>query len=150
MNETSKINKYIIDDFTSNDLVNTISIVETGLIDLNKENIHPLVNVDLIDAEVQDDAIIYEFIITAVQKRDINPQAIDSKLLNDSNYLDNINETLSIAQKFINRLRRFNNDENIEIVSISNLDFLKDFRGGGLDGVQFTINLSIHNEDTAS
>jgi hypothetical protein len=150
MNETSKINKYIIDDFSSNDLVNTISIVETGLIDLNKENIHPLVNVDLIDAEVQDDAIIYEFIITAVQKRDINPQAIDSKLLNDSNYLDNINETLSIAQKFINRLRRFNNDENIEIVSISNLDFLKDFRGGGLDGVQFTINLSIHNEDTAS
>ncbi len=150
MNETSKINKYIIDDFSSNDLVNTISIVETGLIDLNKENIHPLVNVDLIDAEVQDDAIIYEFIITAVQKRDINPQAIDSKLLNDSNYLDNINETLSIAQKFINRLRRFNNDENIEIVSISNLEFLKDFRGGGLDGVQFTINLSIHNEDTAS
>jgi hypothetical protein len=32
---------------------------------------------------------------------------------------------------------------------LSTMDFLKEFRGAGLDGVQFTINLSIPNEDTA-
>jgi hypothetical protein len=117
--------------------------------DLNKENIYPLVNVDMTDADVQDDAIIFEFIITALEQREIKSQKTDSKLLSDSNYLDNINETLSIAQKFVNKLRRLNNDENIEIDALSTMDFLKEFRGAGLDGVQFTINLSIPNEDTA-
>jgi response regulator RpfG family c-di-GMP phosphodiesterase len=149
MNETSKINKYIIEDFSSNDLVNTVSIVPTNEMDLNKENIYPLVNVDMTDADVQDDAIIFEFIITALEQREIKSQKTDSKLLSDSNYLDNINETLSIAQKFVNKLRRLNNDENIEIDALSTMDFLKEFRGAGLDGVQFTINLSIPNEDTA-
>ena len=74
MNETSKINKYIIEDFSSNDLVNTVSIVPTNLLDLNKENIYPLVNVDMIDADVQDDAIIFEFLITALEQREIKPQ----------------------------------------------------------------------------
>jgi hypothetical protein len=69
MNETSKINKYIIEDFSSNDLVNTVSIVPTNEMDLNKENIYPLVNVDMTDADVQDDAIIFEFIITALEQR---------------------------------------------------------------------------------
>lgn len=149
MNETSKINKFTIAQFDENALVNTISIIPTGLIDLNKENIYPLVNIDMLSADVQNDVIVFDFRITIVQQRDVRPQKTDSKLLSDTNYLDNINETLSIAQRFINVLTRQNNDENIEIVSQSDVDILKQWRGGGLDGVQFTVELSIPNSDTS-
>jgi hypothetical protein len=149
MNETSKINNFTIALFNANELVNTISIIPTNLIDLNKENIYPLVNVEMLTADVQPDVIVFDFRITVVQQRDVRPIKTDSKLLSDSNYLDNINETLSIAQRFINVLTRQNNDYEIEIVNQSNVDFLKEWRGSMLDGVQFTIELSIPNEDTS-
>ena len=146
MNETSKVNNFIIEEFNSDELVNTISIIPTGLIDLNKENIYPLVNVDLLSADIQDDVIVFDFRITIVKQREIRPIKTDSKLLSDSNYIDNINETLSISQRFINVLTRQNNDENIDIVSKSDVDILKEWRSSSLDGVQFTIELSIPNE----
>jgi hypothetical protein len=149
MNETSKINNFTIALFNANELVNTISIIPTNLIDLNKENIYPLVNVEMLTADVQPDVIVFDFRITVVQQRDVRPIKTDSKLLSDSNYLDNINETLSIAQRFINVLTRQNNDYEIEIVNQSNVDFLKEWRGSMLDGVQFTIELSIPNDDTS-
>jgi hypothetical protein len=149
MNETSTINKFIVDQFDANALVNTISRVKTGLIDLNKENIYPLVNVDMLSFNTEDDVLSYNFRITIVQQRDIQPRKTDSKLLDDTNYLDNMNETSSIAQRFINVLTRQNNDENIEIVSQSDADFLDNWRGSGLDGVQFTIELAIPNKDTS-
>ena len=39
MNESSLIYDFIIAEFDANDLVNTISIVPTAVIDTNKENI---------------------------------------------------------------------------------------------------------------
>ena len=145
-NEISKINKYIEDQFSANNLVNTISVVPSLELDLNKENIYPLVNVDMINSSIEEQVIIVVFTITIIQQRDKRPVKTDSKLLADTNYLDNINETHSIAQRFINVLTMQNNDERIEIDTLSTLKMLKDWRGGGVDGVQFTINLSIPNE----
>lgn len=148
MNEITLINDFVIDEFQSNDLVNTISIVETEGIDLNKENIYPLVNLDLRGTEVLDDVIVVSFLITIVQARDIRPIKTDSKLMSDSNYLDNINETHSIATRFINVLTRQNNDVNVEIDRLGTVNVLKDWRNG-LDGVQFEIDLTIPNLGTS-
>ena len=139
---------FVIAQFQSNNLVNTISTVETEGIDLNKENVYALVNLDLRDTDILDDAIIVTYLITIVQARDIVPRKTDSKLLGDTNYIDNLNETHSIAQRFINYLTRQNNDENIEIDNLSSVTILKDWRSG-LDGVQFTIDLSIPNLGTS-
>ena len=48
MNELQLLNDYIINHFENENLVSTISIVPTINIDANKENIYPLVNIDLI------------------------------------------------------------------------------------------------------
>lgn len=146
MNETSVINNFVIEKFNSNELVNTISIVSTNTIDYNKENIYPLVNVDLTTVEYRTEILVYSFIVTIVQQRDIMPKKIDSKLMADTNYIDNLNETVSIGQRFVNELEFQNNDENIEVDSVTDFDVLKDWRGNGLDGVQFTIDLSIPNK----
>lgn len=145
MNETSLMYNWVIDQFQDNELVNTISIVQTSEMDINKENIYPLVNVDLIDVETQPDALIYNFIITVIQQRDIKLIKIDSKLLTNTNYIDNINETVSISNRFINVVEKQNNDSNIELVSVSTQRVLKEWGKGICDGVRFNISLSIPN-----
>jgi hypothetical protein len=149
MNEISILNNWIISEFDKNNLVNTISIVPTLQMDSNKENVYPLVNIDMLNSVVQNDVIVVSFEITIVQQRDKRPVKTDSKLLNDTNYLDNVNETHSIAERFINVLDRQNNSLNIELDTISKLEFLKEYSRENLDGVQFTIDLSIPNLGTS-
>lgn len=145
MNESSLIYNWIVEQFQSNELVNTISIVPTAVIDTNKENIYPLVNIDLIDIETQTDYLIFNFTIIVIQQRDIKPIKLDSKLMTNTNYIDNINETVSIANRFINVVEKQNNDSNIELQSLSRLKVLKEWGTGICDGVRFDISLSIPN-----
>lgn len=144
MNEISTLYNFVIELFKANKLVNTISILDTELMDLNKENIYPLVNIDLTNTEVLNDVIIGKLTITIVQARDIYPAVTDSKLLSNTNYIDNINETHFIATKFINYITRQNNDLNIDLDNLADITILKEWRTG-LDGVQFNIDLSIPN-----
>lgn len=144
-NEISKVNDFILNLYAEDSLVNTLSIVSTLELDLNKENIYPLVNVDMTNIEIEEQVITVFFTMTIISQRDARPVKTDSKLLSDDNYLDNINETHSIAQRFINVLLTQNNDELIEIDTMSNLTILKNWRAGNCDGVQFTIQLTIPN-----
>lgn len=148
MNEITILNNYIIARFDENPLVNTITIVPTIDMDANKENIYPLVNIDMIDYDLETapDSVIVSFKISVVQQRDKTNKKTNSKLLDDTNYLDNINETHSIIAKFINHLNLQNNDENIEIQELSNIRVLKNYGKNGLDGGQFDIDLSIYNK----
>ena len=145
MNEISKVYDYVIELFQSNNLVHTISIVPTIEIDNNKENIYPLVNIDLTTSEVDDSIIVLDFEITILQQRNISVIKTDSKLLSNTNFIDNMNETHSIAARFINVLAEHDNDFNIDINSISKLKPLKFWGRNSLDGFQFTISLSIPN-----
>jgi hypothetical protein len=145
MNEITKVYDYFINLFNSNELVNTISIVPTIEIDNNKENIYPLVNADLTATAIEDNIIICDFEITIVQQRNTTTIKTDSKLLNDTNYLDNMNETHSIATRFINVVSEQNNTDNIELDSITKLRPLKNWSRNSLDGFQFNVSLSIPN-----
>jgi hypothetical protein len=145
MNEITKVYDYVINLFNLNELVNTISIVPTIEMDNNKENIYPLVNADLTATAIEDNIIICDFEITIVQQRNTTTIKTDSKLLNDTNYLDNMNETHSIASRFINVVSEQNNDDNIELDSISKLKPLKNWSRNSLDGFQFNVSLSIPN-----
>lgn len=149
MNESSLIYDFIIAEFQDNDLVNTISIVPFAEIDINKENIYPLVNIDLIDIETETDYLTYNFNITVIQQRDIKPVKIDSKLLNNTNYIDNINETVSISNRLINVIEKQNNDSSIELQNLGRLRVLKEWGRGICDGVRFDISLSIPNMGTS-
>jgi len=145
MNEITKVYDYVINLFNSNELVNTISIVPTIEMDNNKENIYPLVNADLTATAIEDNIIICDFEITIVQQRNTTTIKTDSKLLNDTNYLDNMNETHSITTRFVNVVSEQNNDDNIELDSITKLRPLKNWGRNSLDGFQFNVSLSIPN-----
>jgi hypothetical protein len=145
MNEISLIYKFLIEHFKNDLLVNTITILPTLEMDLNKENIYPLVNLDLKETSPAYDNIEAQFTITILQQRDVNAKKIDNKLLTNTNYVDNLNETHSIGMKLINRLEKQNNEDNVEVSTYTNFRILKDYGMSGLDGVQFDIDLIVEN-----
>lgn len=141
--EVSIVTNFVIDRFRANTLVNTISVKPQSEIDFEKSNIYPLVNIDLTALQPIESVHQMTFNITVFQQRDTKPTInLDNKLLN-TNLIDNLNETYSIASKFINYIRSFNNDEDIEVISISEVTPLKNVLTNGLDGVTFNIVLEI-------
>lgn len=144
MNEVSLVWSYIVGLFSSNELVNTVSIVPTFEMDLNKENIYPLVNVDLRESDVQTGSVELSFKITVIQQVDVIPTATDSKLLTDTNVIDCLNETHAIVERFLNQLLNQNNDHNIEV--IANTKLTRFNRGlSSVEGWQFDIDLATDN-----
>jgi len=145
MNELSLLTNFLISLFEGNDLVNTITAVQSKLMDNNKENIYCLVNIDYLESDVLDDAIVARYLISVVQQRDIRPQKTDSKLQLDTNLIDNWNETLSVITRLVNQFRSNNYTNQIELFSKTTTTVLQDFNKNGLDGHQITIELSIPN-----
>lgn len=144
MNELYLVSQFIITKFQENPMVNTVTFEKTSDIDLNKENIYPISNIDLIDSIVLDELITFNFIITVIQQRDIDNELNNDKLFG-SNLIDNLNETHSIAVRFINNIRKGYNDENIDIESVGNLSMVKFNNTNLLDGVRFNLAVSIPN-----
>ena len=145
MNELQKVRNYIKSKFDSDSLVNTITSVSDNLIDTNKETIYPVVNFDYLDSDIQDDVILFSYHITALDQNDVYTKTTDSKLLEDTNQSDILNETFNICQSFINSFRQYNDDE-IEISSKSTITTIMNERLNGLSGHEFDIILSIPNE----
>jgi hypothetical protein len=151
MNELSLLTAFLVSQFEADDLVNTISMVETKFMDNNKENIYQLVNIDYIQSEFiggedgTSKSIIARYLITAVQQRDIKSVKLDSKLRLDINLIDNWNETLSVLTRFLNQFKANNFPNNIDLYSQTTTTVLQDFNKNGLDGHQITIELLIPN-----
>jgi hypothetical protein len=145
MNEIQIVYDWLIEHFSTNELVNTVSIVPTIELDQNKENIYPLVNIDFINKETEEQAIITTFKITVIQQRDTQPVKTNNKLLSDTNYLDNVNETANICTRFYNVLTGQNNSYNIELVDMTKEKPLRNWGINTCDGFQFEVTLSIPN-----
>ena len=144
-NELQKVRNHIITKFESDSLVNTITTLSDELIDTNKETIFPVVNIDYLDSDIQEDVILFSYHITALDQNDVYVKSTDSKLLEDTNQSDILNETFNICQSFINSFRQYN-DEGIEISSKSTITTIMNERLNGLSGHEFDIILSIPNE----
>lgn len=80
MNEISKVSYFVVDKFKLNPLVNTISFEKTVEMDFNKENIYPLVNIDVVFAIQDGENTVVKYILTAVQERDIDNESNNDKL----------------------------------------------------------------------
>jgi hypothetical protein len=142
MNELFLLTNFLVEKFQENDLVNTVTMVDTKHLDNNKENIYSLVNIDYLESETLPDAIIARYLITVVQQRDIRPQKTDSKLQLDTNLIDNLGETSAVITRFLNQMRSNNFIFNIELRENS---VSKKYHKNSLDGHQITIDLAMAN-----
>jgi hypothetical protein len=142
MNELFLLTNFLVEKFQENDLVNTVTLVETKHLDNNKENIYCLVNIDYLENETREDVIIATYLITVVQQRNIRPQKTDSKLQLDTNLIDNLGETSAVITRFLNQMRSNNFENNIQLFENS---VAKRYNQNSLDGHQITIELAMAN-----
>ena len=143
----SKVTNYIINRFQQDEMVNTISLSAIDLIDTKKENIYPLVAISFNGSVVDEEQslIIYDYTITVLQQRDNRKVEKRSKLMEDENWIDNLNECESICVNFINYVKRMELDNiNIDSVSIE-LTPLSGYGGSNLDGYSFDVGFNIPN-----
>lgn len=140
----SEITNYIISRFQADELVNTIALNDKEIIDTKKENIYPLVSLFYDGTTPNDDNKLYQFTIYVLQQRDARKEVQPSKLMSETNWIDNLNECESIAMRFINYVRRMELS-NINIESVSDLEPLSEYGGANLDGYRFEITLAIPN-----
>lgn len=146
MNELYTVTNFLVDKAKESPLVNTISFEKTSEIDPNKENIYPLVNVDLVDSDPVSDTLVFNYIVTILQQRDYDNEANNDKELNQDNLIDNLNECYSIITRTINSIENNYNYEDIEIKRKSNITVLKAFGRQSLDGIRMTLSLEIENK----
>jgi hypothetical protein len=142
----SKVTNYIVNRFQADALVNTISLSAIDLIDTKKENIYPLVSIKFNEKDLSvDEVATYDYTVTVLQQRDNRKVEKPSKLMDEDNYIDNMNECDSICTNFVNYIRRMEINENINVESISVFEELNGFGGANLDGFRFEITLAIPN-----
>lgn len=146
-NELYTVTQFLIDEFKLNPIVNTITFEKTVEIDFNKENIYPLVNIDLTSADPIGDMLTFNFNVSILQQRDYDNQLNNDKLLNKDNLIDNLNECMVIATRVINGVKS-SNINDIEVLRLSSIEILKNVNTQNLDGVRFQLSLQIENTTT--
>jgi hypothetical protein len=147
MNELYRVTKWVQEQFSENPIVNTVLFSKTTEMDMDKNIIYPIVNIDLVDTDPLGETYTFNYKLTVLQERDIDNEMNNDKLLNTDNQIDNLGETLSILSGFINNLTYQYNEEEVEITRQSNITYLRDFQRNGLDGCQVDISLSIPNSN---
>lgn len=144
---SSKIINYIVERFQSDDLVNTITLSDSLVVDTSKENVYPIVAINYEsrsgDSELENH--FYNFRILVLQQRDTKPEMKNSKLMDTTNWIDNLNDCESIINRFTNYIERLDVDSNITIETLSDLTPLDNYGGNRLDGFSFDITLRTSN-----
>ncbi len=125
--------------------VNTVIEARDGDKDLYKKNIYPLAVVNPISADFSNSRVtFFTFEIAVLDQRDISKEPGDKYNGND-NYIDNLNITSTIINDLVNYLRLQNNDDLIELVSVTDANKVEMSGYNLLDGFYITLKLSIPN-----
>lgn len=143
----SNIYAFLNDYFQSEELINTISNVKYDTIGSFKQTIYPLANIELlsIPTDTESNLLTFTFGITALSERDFDKTIKNTKVIGKDNKIDNLNAMHYVLQKFITKVSRSNNPNNINIDSTTELTPIEDGFSTGLDGFTFDVTISVPN-----
>lgn len=144
-NKVSKLLTHVVELYSENPLVNTIVFKDDNVVDVEKENIYPLVSIQLMPSPAPaEDLRQYSLRFEIYNQRDDIKQATPSKLMIDTNYIDNIGICDSIGNDFCMEILKTHNDLDINIVEISEFEPAKKDERNCLDGIRFEVLFSMH------
>jgi hypothetical protein len=132
---SSKIINYLVQVLEANPLVNTISLRDDDVIDVEKSNVYPLVAMRLLTSTKEENRVLTKIGFQIKMLRDFIPKSQPSKLMTDTNYIDNIAICDSIGNDLILELLKVDNDLNIFIETYTDFEYTTN-----LDGVVFSID----------
>jgi hypothetical protein len=132
---SSKIISYLVQVLQANSLVNTISLRDDDVIDTEKSNVYPLVAMRLLTSTKEENRVLTKISFQIRILRDFIPKSQPSKLMTDTNYIDNIAICDSIGNDLILHFLKVDNDFNIFIDTYTDFEYTTN-----LDGVNFTVD----------
>lgn len=147
-NQASVLLNFIIKKLQDDPLVNTIVFKDDNVVDVEKENIYPLVSLQLLQSPSPFlDQRQYRLSFEIFNQRDDTKIATPSKLLADTNYIDNVGITDSIGNNFVMEIQKTHNEFDINIVEVSNFIPIRKDERNNLDGWKFEVLFSMHQND---
>lgn len=149
-NKQSILLNHIVSIFDAMPLVNTIVFKDDDVLDVEKENVYPLVSIQLLTSPAPfDDHREYSLRFEILNQRDDRKVATPSKLMSDTNYIDNIGICDSIANNFVMEVLKTHNDLDINIIDdgVSEFEPIRKDERNMLDGVRFEVTFSTHQND---
>lgn len=149
-NKQSILLNHIVSVYEALPLVNTIVFKDDDVIDVEKENIYPLVSIVLLSSPPPfDDHREFRLGFEIVNQRDDRKAATPSKLMSDTNYIDNVGICDSIGNDFLMEILKTHNDFDINVVedSVSEFEPVKKDERNCLDGIKFETTFSMHQNN---
>lgn len=146
-NKQSILLNHIVSIYEAIPLVNTIVFKDDDVIDVEKENIYPLVSIVLLASPPPfDDHREFRLGFEIVNQRDDRKVSTPSKLMSDTNYIDNVGICDSIGNDFLMEILKTHNDFDINVVedSVSEFEPVKKDERNCLDGIKFEATFSMH------
>lgn len=144
MNNYTELLTYLKILAEQDEFVSTITQGDTSDYDLDKGNLFPLINFDIINASFTNgNTIIFEVNIACCDIRDINKETRTDKFWLQDNKVDNLNEMLAVLNRmWFKMLQDFENN-NIRVEESATLDELEEWNTNLVDGwlMNFTIEL---------
>ena len=146
-NKISQLLTHIVSIYDDMPLVNTIVFKDDDVLDVEKENVYPLVSIQLLPSPAPfDDRREYSLRFEILNQRDERKIATPSKLMSDTNYIDNVGICDSIANNFVMEILKTHNDFDINIIDdgVTEFEPIRKYERNCLDGVRFEVTFSIH------
>lgn len=144
-NKQSILLNFVVSVFDAMPLVNTIVFKDDDVLDVEKENVYPLVSIQLLASPAPfDDRREYRLGFEVLNQRDDRKTAIPSKLMLDTNYIDNIGICDSIGNNFVMEIMKTHNDFDINIQDVSEFTPVRKDERNCLDGIKFEATFITH------
>ena len=149
-NQLSNILKEVVSVFNSMPLVNTVVFKDDNVVDVEKENVYPLVSISLLSSPAPGlNEKEYRIAFEIYNQRDDRKIPTPSKLMLDTNYIDNIGICDSIANNFVLSFYKTHNDIDAGIVddSVSEFEPVRKDERNCLDGIKFEATFYTHQNN---
>ena len=146
-NQLSNILKEVVSVFNSMPLVNTVVFKDDNVVDVEKENVYPLVSISLLSSPAPEMNLReFRLAFEVYNQRDDRKIPTPNKLMLDTNYIDNINICDTIANNFVLDFFKRQNQYDIFISdgSVSEFEPVRKDERNCLDGIKFEATFYTH------
>jgi len=128
--------------------VNTVTIGDIFKVDLNKQTIFPLSHIIINNVSYQGNILVYNVSILSMDIVDESKDMVTDIFLGNDNEQDVLNTQLSVANRFLEILRRGTLADDYELIGNPNIEFFVERFENKLAGVTYTFDMAIANTMT--
>ena len=146
MNHYSELLNYLKQLAEQDDFINTVTQGLTSDYDLDKGNIFPLLNIDVLTASFTNGQMIsFDVEVACMDIRDNNKETRTDKFWLQDNEVDNFNEMLSSLNRIWFKLLQDLEDRNIRVEENASLQQVTEWNKNLVDGWLMTFTIELPN-----